>query len=92
MTLVDKLEGVHFGDLILLKPTEAVYEQSDRVGYVTDYTAETVTLSNTSLIRTDGYMRSMKKGNLFQKEEVVKFHLKDFSSYEILKEILKRAK
>ncbi|MEK6893036.1 MAG: hypothetical protein AABX07_02440 [Nanoarchaeota archaeon] len=82
MSLVDKLEGVHMGDLLFLEGKEYNY---DRVGYVIDYTPKTITLSNTSPIdKETKEVRDMGFWNRIKRERIVKLPLKCFFAYRVL--------
>lgn len=81
MTLVDKLK-VNRGDLILLDGGDINFNV---VGYVVDYGAKKVKLSNTDLMTDDGKVRSTKWAYRPKSEKIVTLSLECFWEYEILK-------
>ena len=77
MTLVDKLEGVHIGDLLKLERAN-----SNRVGYVANYDSSTVTLSNANTRnKKTGEIRTLHQ---YFKEKVATVPLKLFDTYKVL--------
>lgn len=87
MSLVDKLE-VHVGDLIVLK-AKGLKLPLNRTGYVANYTAQTVTLSNTNVRdRKSGEIRNMGFFGQVHKEKVSTFDLESYNAYEVLKKYM----
>lgn len=80
MSLIDKLKDVHVGDLILLYAKDG-----RRVGFVFNYPADTIKLSNKSTRNEDGTIRSDSIWRRYADEKVVNLPLGMFDSYEILK-------
>ncbi len=83
MSLVDKLDDVHIGDLLLL---EASDPRSNRVGYVANYTASKVTLSNVNTrFKETGEIRDTSfLGQRYVKERIVTVPLEWFDTYRML--------
>ena len=80
MSLVDKLEGVHVGDLLQLEGAN-----TNKVGYVANYDSSTVTLSNTNTRdKKTGEIRNVSFLNQYAKEKVATVPLKWFDTYNVL--------
>ncbi|MFA5888575.1 MAG: hypothetical protein WC852_07750 [Candidatus Nanoarchaeia archaeon] len=80
MSLVDKLKDVHVGDLVLLHDKDV-----QRVGFVFNYSADSIKLSNKNTRNKDGTIRSDSVWRRYADEKVVNLPLGMFDSYEILK-------
>ncbi len=82
MSLVDKLEGVHRGDLIVLR-TDTGLEVG---GYLQDYSSKKVKLSTTNPrnnVGGTGFLQWMHIGRL---DNTKTYKLKYFDNYKVLKE------
>lgn len=82
MSLVDKLKDVHVGDLVLLRDKDNV---SNRVGFVFDYSATTIRMSNTITRDKEGKIRRDGFWCRHNEEMVATLPLCWFDSYEVLK-------
>ncbi len=79
MSLVDKLDGVHVGDLVVL---EGASRASSIVGYVKDYGPNSVTLCNMNTVKRTGETAMAWFGRAG--EEITIVYLKNFDTYRIL--------
>ncbi len=82
MSLVDKLEGVHIGDIILLKDTQ---DNLEVVGYVHDYGPKKVRLSTTNPHNDPSNTRFSSWVHIGRTYNSKTYNLKHFDSYEVLR-------